>query len=559
MSLEKSTRVRQSLKMPQLPTTSHSRAKRTGQNLTLSSALYEPHPPLAALKPVLQSPANLNSARKRIPRALNSTAGVAANVPGLQLKNLSFNGSAINSPMSSNRTIEAISSTRNRRVGQFVFATAPPLELPTHVQFPDPGASPKRTVIRPLSRDLCEEGNDKQPEVVYPITAAQALKLFSDRLSDYEKGEILDHQQIYFLGLDAAKVKGSAGQLNYGYDDDRGDYTLTIGDQVLYQYEILSLLGKGSFGQVCKCFDHKSKELVALKIIRNKRRFHQQGLVEVKVLEHLRVHDIEDRMCVVKIRQSFLFRKHLCLTFELLSINLYEFLKANDFSGLSLNLVRRFAIQVLIALKYSKANGVIHCDLKPENILLKQQNKSGIKVIDFGSACFENERIYTYIQSRFYRAPEIILGIPYTTCIDMWSFGCIMAELYTGYPLFPGENEQEQLLCIMEVLGVPPETLLDQSSRRKLFFDGENNPKIVPNSRGKKRNPSTKTLQGVVQCPDPYFLDLIGKCLTWSPEARYSPEQALKHQWVLDGIAKMQQEQSRQSSETRASDHSKRL
>jgi dual specificity tyrosine-phosphorylation-regulated kinase 2/3/4 len=62
-------------------------------------------------------------------------------------------------------------------------------------------------------------------------------------------------------------------------------------------------------------------------------------------------------------------------------------------------------------------------------------------VIDFGSSCFYNERIYTYIQSRFYRAPEIILGIPYTTGIDMWSFGCIMAELYTGYPLFPGENE----------------------------------------------------------------------------------------------------------------------
>lgn len=559
MSLEKPTRVRQSLKMPQLPVSSHSRAKRTaGQNLTLSSALYEPHPPLAVLKPALQSPANLNSTRKRVARVLNSTAGVSANVPGLQLKNLSFNGSAVNSPMSSNRTIEAISSTRSRRTGQFVFAAAPPIELPSHVQFPEPGAAPKRTVIRPLSRDLDED--DRQPEVVYPITAAQAVKLFTDRLSDYEKGEILDHQQIYFLGLDANKIKGSAGQLNYGYDDERGDYTLTIGDHVLYQYEILSLLGKGSFGQVCKCFDHKAKELIALKIIRNKRRFHQQGLVEVKVLEHLRAHDIEDRMCVVKMRQSFLFRKHLCLTFELLSINLYEFLKANDFSGLSLNLVRRFAIQVLIALKYSRANKIIHCDLKPENILLKQSNKSGIKVIDFGSACFENERIYTYIQSRFYRAPEIILGIPYTTCIDMWSFGCIMVELYTGYPLFPGENEQEQLLCIMEVLGVPPETLLDQSSRRKLFFEGENTPKIVPNSRGKKRLPGSKTLQSVVQCPDPYFLDLISKCLTWSPEVRYTPEQALKHQWVLDGIVKMQQEQNRQSSETRtSSDHSKRL
>ena len=81
--------------------------------------------------------------------------------------------------------------------------------------------------------------------------------------------------------------------------------------------------------------------------------------------------------------------------------------------------------------------------MKPENILLKKMNKSGIKVIDFGSGCFENERIYTYIQSRFYRAPEIMLGLAYGLEIDMWSFGCILCELYIGYPIFPGENEAE--------------------------------------------------------------------------------------------------------------------
>jgi dual specificity tyrosine-phosphorylation-regulated kinase 2/3/4 len=103
---------------------------------------------------------------------------------------------------------------------------------------------------------------------------------------------------------------------------------------------------------------------------------------------------------------------------------------------------------------------VIHCDLKPENILLKDPTKSGIKIIDFGSSCFQDERVYTYIQSRFYRAPEIILGIPYTTCIDMWSFGCIMAEFCIGYPIFPGEDEMEQLGMIMEVCGLPENEVL---------------------------------------------------------------------------------------------------
>jgi len=122
-------------------------------------------------------------------------------------------------------------------------------------------------------------------------------------------------------------------------------------------------------------------------------------------------------------------------------------------------------------LKYLREENLIHCDLKPENILLKSPDKSGIKVIDFGSSCFVNERIYTYIQSRFYRAPEIILGIPYTTAIDMWSFGCILTELFTGVPLFPGESEQEQLSLIMEVIGMPPQTILDQATRKDVFFD----------------------------------------------------------------------------------------
>lgn len=105
-----------------------------------------------------------------------------------------------------------------------------------------------------------------------------------------------------------------------------------------------------------------------------------------------------------------------------------------------------------------------------ENVLLKQRGSSSIKVIDFGSSCYSHQRVYTYIQSRFYRSPEVILGLPYGTPIDMWSLGCILAELYTGYPLFPGEDEIEQLACIMEVLGLPPEHIISHATRRRLFF-----------------------------------------------------------------------------------------
>lgn len=93
-----------------------------------------------------------------------------------------------------------------------------------------------------------------------------------------------------------------------------------------------------------------------------------------------------------------------------------------------------------------------------------------MQVIDFGSSCYKHEKVYTYIQSRFYRSPEIILGLPYDVSIDMWSFGCILAELFTGYPLFPGENETEQLAYTMEMYGVPPAHLIAQSARSQMFF-----------------------------------------------------------------------------------------
>jgi dual specificity tyrosine-phosphorylation-regulated kinase 2/3/4 len=122
--------------------------------------------------------------------------------------------------------------------------------------------------------------------------------------------------------------------------------------------------------------------------------------------------------------------------------------------------VRKFTHSILQCLDALYKNKIIHCDLKPENILLKQQGRSGIKVIDFGSSCYEHQRIYTYIQSRFYRAPEVILGAKYGMPIDMWSLGCIIAELLTGYPLFPGEDEADQLACIIELCGMPPTKLL---------------------------------------------------------------------------------------------------
>jgi len=140
----------------------------------------------------------------------------------------------------------------------------------------------------------------------------------------------------------------------------------------------------------------------------------------------------------------------------MLSLNLYELLKNTQFSGVSLNLIRKFAKQILRALSYLAMPkvDVIHCDLKPENILLKHPKRSGIKLIDFGSSCRSEKRMYSYIQSRFYRSPEVMLGLPYTVAIDMWSLGCILVEMHTGEPLFSGSDQFDQMKKIVKEGGM---------------------------------------------------------------------------------------------------------
>ncbi|KAL9132171.1 MAG: hypothetical protein Q9217_000105 [Psora testacea] len=235
---------------------------------------------------------------------------------------------------------------------------------------------------------------------------------------------------------------------------------------------------------------------------------------------------------MVSFTQSFYFRGHLCISTELLGMNLYEFIKCHDFRGFSLKLIRRFAKQLLSSLVLLKGHKVIHCDLKPENVLLAHPARSEIKVIDFGSSCLENEKVYTYIQSRFYRSPEVILGMTYGMPIDMWSLGCILAELLTGYPIFPGENEQEQLACIMEVFGPPEKHLIEKSTRKKLFFDSLGKPRITVSSKGKRRRPSSKSLQQALKCEDEAFLDFITRCLRWDPDRRLKPDEAINHEFI---------------------------
>ncbi|KAL4640677.1 dual specificity tyrosine-phosphorylation-regulated kinase 2-like [Arapaima gigas] len=389
-----------------------------------------------------------------------------------------------------------------------------------------------------------------------PMSPDQVTKQYVSKLTSFEHQEIFSYPEIFFVGPNAKKRPGIiGGSNNCGYDDDQGSYIHVPHDHVAYRYEVLKVIGKGSFGQVVKAYDHKTHQHVALKMVRNEKRFHRQAAEEIRILEHLRKQDKDATMNIIHMLEHFTFRSHICMTFELLSMNLYELIKKNKFQGFSLPLVRKFAHSILQCLDFLHKNRIIHCDLKPENILLKQQGRSGIKVIDFGSSCYEHQRVYTYIQSRFYRAPEVILGSRYGMPIDMWSLGCILAELLTGYPLLPGEDEGDQLACVIELLGMPSQKLLDTSKRAKNFVSSKGYPRyctvttlpdgsVVLNGgrsrRGKARGPpgSKEWATALKGCDDPLFLDFMKQCLEWDPALRMTPSQALRHPWLRRRLPK---------------------
>lgn len=251
--------------------------------------------------------------------------------------------------------------------------------------------------------------------------------------------------------------KPNEGVANGGLDNARGDLIMSVHDELLggtlgppRTYVVHDLIGQGTFGQVVRAERQDTRELVAIKVVRNKPAYTKQGLIEIGIVEHLNRVDPEDRHHVVRLLDYFIFQNHVCLVFELLSVNLYELLKSNGYRGLSVNLVRVFVSQLLDGCELLRRHSVVHCDLKPENILLQSVSSPVVKLIDFGSACYENHTAFSYIQSRFYRSPEVLLGLPYGLDIDMWSLGCIVAELYLGLPLFAGTSELEQLHLIQE-------------------------------------------------------------------------------------------------------------
>ncbi|XP_028265839.1 homeodomain-interacting protein kinase 1 isoform X2 [Parambassis ranga] len=364
----------------------------------------------------------------------------------------------------------------------------------------------------------------------------------------------------------AQSIAHSASTTKSTNSHSEGDYQL-VQHEILCSmsnsYEVLEFLGRGTFGQVAKCWKRGTNEIVAIKILKNHPSYARQGQIEVSILSRLSTENA-DEFNFVRSYECFQHKNHTCLVFEMLEQNLYDFLKHSKFSPLLLKCIRPILQQVATALMKLKSLGLIHADLKPENIMLVDPLRQPyrVKVIDFGSASHVSKAVCsTYLQSRYYRAPEIILGLPFCEAIDMWSLGCVIAELFLGWPLYPGASEYDQIRYISQTQGLPAEYLLSAGTKTSRFFNrGPDSSyplwrlKTPAEHEAEMGIKSKEARKYIFNCLDDMmqvnmtnlegtdilaekadrreFIDLLKKMLTLDADKRITPMKTLNHPFV---------------------------
>ncbi|KAI6189568.1 CMGC/DYRK/PRP4 protein kinase [Aphelenchoides bicaudatus] len=336
--------------------------------------------------------------------------------------------------------------------------------------------SSEQTIIEPIAEPVAEKKPDipapkvqevdKQKETMSAATNQKAtcIDMFADE-------DIPD--EVLSKAATVESMDATNNLMKDNWDDDEGYYRVRIGEVLDNRYRVFGYTGSGVFGNVVRATDIKKKDqTVAIKIIRNNDVMRKTGMRELETLRKLNEADRQDKYHCLQLHRNFNHHNHVCLVFENLSMNLRELLKKyGNNVGLHLNAVRNYARQLLSALKLLKKCNIIHADIKPDNILVTE-NKLTLKLCDFGSACSVGEtEPAPYLVSRFYRAPEIMLGLPYDFGIDLWSVAVTFYEIYTGKIMFPGKSNNQMLKFMMDLRGKLPNKTIRKSFFKDQHFD----------------------------------------------------------------------------------------
>lgn len=331
-------------------------------------------------------------------------------------------------------------------------------------------------------------------------------------------------------------------------DDSEGHLIYKESDVILERYEVVRTLGEGTFGKVVECRDlHRTREAVAVKVIKNIDKYREAAKLEINVLLKIKEKDPKgDNLCV-RMLSCFDYFGHVCITFDMLGLSVFDFLKENAYHPYTMEQVRHIVYQLVKAVKFLHDIQLTHTDLKPENILfvcsdsdleydpkmkrmIRRIRCSDIRLIDFGSATFQHEHHSTIVSTRHYRAPEVILEVGWSYPCDVWSIGCIAFELYSGYTLFQTHDNREHLAMMERILGSIPYRLA-KKSRTGYFWHGRldwNYHSLA----GKYVREICKPLYRYMTsetCEHRQLFDLIERMLEYDPADRMVLADALRH------------------------------
>lgn len=408
-----------------------------------------------------------------------------------------------------------------------------------------------------------DDDDDEDDDDMFAIDSTEKTKAKKRKISHGVTNKDATQSSAPFLPV--INRAATDAEVVDNFDDADGYYRVILGELLDNgRYHVHANLGKGMFASVVRAKDMLASKDgqngaghdVAIKVVRSQESMYKSSQKEASILKKLQEADPAGKYHIIKLDRTFEHRGHLCLVFEAMSMNLREIVKRfGKDVGINLRAVRAYAHQMFLALSLMKKCNIMHADLKPDNILVSE-TKSVLKVCDLGSASdvTENE-ITPYLVSRFYRAPEIILGLPYDCSIDIWSIGCTLYELYTGKILFPGRSNNHLLLLIMELKGRFNSKLLKKAKFSNVHFDEENgNFLSVEKNRitgidiVKSINIPNKPTQGLQSRLMPHsvtkkmqdgdvkllsaFVDLLEKILTLEPSRRITPKEALNHPFI---------------------------
>ena len=357
-----------------------------------------------------------------------------------------------------------------------------------------------------------------------------------------------------FQTLSKIKKRSSS---NSSRDDTVGHFRGPPGTVIADRYRILREVGMGTFGRVVECLDLKpdrdrhrrSHEYVAIKIVRDVKRYYDSAIIEADIVK-----DVNRRAgrglshCAI-LYNSFTFTNHYCMVFEALGPSLYDFLKRHSYQPFPMICVRHFARQLLETLEFLHSFRLIHTDLKLENLLLTNYREvpynihgrtyripesTKVKIIDFGGATYDSEKKSSIVNTRQYRAPEVILGCGWSMPSDLWSAGCILAELYLGNLLFATHDNLEHLALIEKTISPFSRRMLQRASNAELVLEAFDDRgffrvdrALPPDSASYVRK--ALPLEELIRRDDRRFLDLLRRILVIDPVERATAHQCARH------------------------------